>query len=258
MRRTVSWCQRLPPFGVGALLASRVAAIAEYGWPALRSRTMRRTTAGGVIRSRPYRAPVALPCAIASAVRTQIISLERTVRGMGDGSTLDVYPTPSGRIGGLIRWENYMPLARFFLYSQGVDVWVAPTLARGDGWVATMRRIAREGRCYVIGVNPCVRVDQIPADFPDRERVWQTVPQDPDWVEPGNTVIVGTNGEILAGPARYAETVLDAELDFTKVLSARRLFDPVGHYHRPDVFRLAVDAASRPVVTTLRNGHADD
>ncbi len=65
-----------------------------------------------------------------------------------------------------------MPLARFFLYSQGVDVWVAPTLATGDGWVATMRHIAREARCYVIGVNPCVRVDQIPADFPDRERVW--------------------------------------------------------------------------------------
>jgi nitrilase len=183
---------------------------------------------------------------------------ERTVWGMGDGSTLDVYPTPFGRIGGLICWENYMPLARFYLYSQGVDVWVAPTLARGDGWIATMRHIAREGRCYVIGVNPCVRVDQIPADFPDRERVWQIDPQDPEWVEPGNTVIVGTNGEILAGPARYAETVLVAELDLTKVLSARRLFDPVGHYHRPDVFRLAVDTAPRPVVTTLRNGHADD
>ena len=128
---------------------------------------------------------------------------ERTVWGMGDGSTLDTYPTPFGRIGGLICWENYMPLARFYLYSQGVDVWVAPTLATGDGWVATMRHIAREGRCYVIGVNPCLRVDQIPADFPDRERVWRTDPEDPEWVEPGNTVIVGPNGEILAGPARH-------------------------------------------------------
>ena len=103
---------------------------------------------------------------------------ERTVWGMGDGSTLDTYPTPFGRIGGLICWENYMPLARFYLYSQGVDVWVAPTLAQGDGWVATMRHIAREGRCYVIGVNPCTRVDQIPADFPDRERVWKSGPED--------------------------------------------------------------------------------
>jgi nitrilase len=88
--------------------------------------------------------------------------------------------------------------------------------------------------------------------------VWRTDPDDPEWVEPGNAVIVGTNGEILAGPALYAETVLVAELDLTKVLSARRLFDPVGPYHRPDVFRLAVDTSPRHVVTTLHNGHADE
>jgi hypothetical protein len=92
---------------------------------------------------------------------------QRTVWGMGDGSTLETFPTPFGRVGGLICWENDMPLARFFLYSQGVEVWVAPTRATGDGWVATMRHIAREGRCFVIGVNPCLLVDQIPADFPD-------------------------------------------------------------------------------------------
>jgi nitrilase len=176
---------------------------------------------------------------------------ERTVWGMGDGSTLETFPTSFGRLGGLICWENYMPLARFYLYSQGVDVWVAPTLAQGDGWVSTLRHIAREGRCFVIGVNPCLRVDQIPTDFPDRERVWQVDPDDPEWVEPGNAVIIGTNGEILAGPSRHEEAVLVAELDLTKVLSARRMFDPVGHYHRPDVFRLSVDTAPRPVVTTL-------
>ena len=71
-------------------------------------------------------------------------------------------------------------------------------------------------------------------------------------------MIVGANGEILAGPARHAETVLVAELDLIKVLSARRMFDPVGHYHRPDVFRLAVDTAQRPVVTTMRNSLSDD
>jgi predicted amidohydrolase len=174
---------------------------------------------------------------------------ERTVWGMGDGSMLEAYSTPLGRVGGLICWENYMPLARFFMYAQGVDIWVAPTLAVGDAWIATMRHIAREGRCYVIGVNPCVHVDQIPADFPDRERVWPA--GNGEWVEPGNSVIVAPSGEMLAGPARHEETILFAEVDLTAVQTARRLFDPVGHYHRPDVFRLAVDTAPRPVVTTL-------
>lgn len=178
---------------------------------------------------------------------------ERTVWGMGDGSTLDTFATPYGRLGGLICWENYMPLARFYLYSQGVDIWVAPTLAVGDAWVATMRHIAREGRCYVIGVNPCVHIDQIPADFPDRDKVWRTELDEGGWVEPGNTVIVAPDGRVLAGPARHEETILTAELDLAAVHSARRMFDPVGHYHRPDVFRLAVDTSPRPVVTRLHS-----
>ena len=95
-----------------------------------------------------------------------------------------------------------MPLARYFLYSQGVDIWAAPTLAPSDGWIATMRHIALEGRCYVIGVNPCLRADQIPADFPHRDRLWSTDPDAQDWVEPGNSVIVDPRGTILAGPAR--------------------------------------------------------
>jgi nitrilase len=173
---------------------------------------------------------------------------ERTVWGMGDGSTLPVIDAPFGRLSGLTCWENYMPLARFYLYSQGVDIWVAPTLAQGDGWVASMRHIAREGRCYVVSVNPCLHIDQIPADFPHRDAVWPTS-EEKAWIEPGNTVIVAPSGEILAGPVRQAETILTAELDTDAVRSARRLFDPVGHYNRPDVFRLAVDVSARPAVS---------
>jgi nitrilase len=174
---------------------------------------------------------------------------ERTVWGMGDGSTLPVIDTSYGRLSGLTCWENYMPLARFYLYAQGVDIWAAPTLATGDGWIASMRHIAREARCYVIGVNPCLHIDQIPAGFPSRDRVWRAEQDDAGWVEPGNSVIVGPNGDILAGPARHQETILTADIDLDAVHAARRMFDPVGHYNRPDVFRLSVDTRRRMPIT---------
>lgn len=177
---------------------------------------------------------------------------ERTVWGQGDGSTLEVVPTALGRLGGLICWENYMPLARFHLYAQGVEVWLAPTLARGDGWVATMQHIAREGRVWVVGVNPCLRVDQVPADLPDRDRMIRVLdPDDGEWLEPGNTLICDPNGEVVAGPLRHAEGILTAEIDLTRVAELRRLFDPVGHYHRPDIFELRVDTRPRPTVTII-------
>jgi nitrilase len=175
---------------------------------------------------------------------------ERTVWGMGDGSTLRTVPTPFGRIGGLICWENYMPLARFHLYAQGVDLWLAPTLATGDAWVATMRHLARENRMFVVGVNPVLHVDQVPRDFPDRDRLipqWFADAHGP-WVEEGNTVIVGPSGEILAGPVRGREETLIADLDIGSVAAARRFFDPVGHYNRPDVFQLRVDTRSLSAV----------
>ena len=141
-----------------------------------------------------------------------------------------------------------MPLARYYLYSQGVDIWAAPTLAPSDGWIATMRNIALEGRCYVIGVNPCLHLDQIPADFPHRERLWAAQEGDGGWVEHGNSVIVHPTGKILAGPAQHEETILYADVDLASVHAARRFFDPVGHYSRPDIFQLQVDTRSRPGV----------
>ncbi len=182
---------------------------------------------------------------------------ERTVWGMGDGSTLRVVDAAFGRLGGLICWENYMPLARFHLYAQGVDLWVAPTLAIGDGWIASMQHIARENRMFVIGVNPVLHIDQIPAGFPHRDRLIpdQYRAENGDWLEEGNTVIVAPSGEIIGGPVRQREETLIADLDLGDVLSARRLLDPVGHYNRPDIFRLEVDTSPRrPVVETRRPG----
>ena len=184
---------------------------------------------------------------------------ERLVWGMGDGSTLLVLDTPFGRLGGLTCWENYMPLARFFLYSEGVDIWIAPTLAAGEFWIATLRHIAREGGCYVVGINPCVHADQIPNDFPNRESLLAATEEDDDkWLEPGNTVIIAPNSKILAGPVQHEETILYAEVDLAQVHAARRMFDPVGHYHRPDVFRLAVDTRPRAAVIGFESASEDE
>ena len=184
---------------------------------------------------------------------------ERTVWGQGDGSTLRVVSTPFGRVGGLICWENYMPLARFHLYAQGVDLWVAPTLATGDAWVASMRHLARENRMFVVSVNPVLHADRIRADFPNRD---QLIPADfleqhEMWVEEGNSVIVGPDGSLIAGPVRRSEETLIAELDLGSVGAARRLLDPVGHYNRPDVFRLHVDTSQRPPVVAESFGRSE-
>ena len=175
---------------------------------------------------------------------------ERTVWGMGDGSTLPVVDTGTARISGLTCWENYMPLARFHLYAQGVDVWVAPTLAQGDGWIATMRHVARENRMFVVGVNPVLHADQIPAGFPARESLVPPgyLEQNGPWLEEGNTVIVAPDGTVIAGPVRRREEILIADLDLREVAIQRRHLDPVGHYNRPDIFRLYVDTAPRPPV----------
>ena len=159
---------------------------------------------------------------------------ERTVWGMGDGSTLPVVDTGQARIGGLICWENYMPLVRFHLYAQGIDVWLAPTLAPGDGWIATMRHLARENRMFVVGVNPVLHADQVPAGFPARDRLIAPgyLEQNGPWLEEGNTVLVAPDGSVLAGPGPRARGNLVADLDLRTVAIARRHMDPVGHYHR--------------------------
>jgi predicted amidohydrolase len=101
-----------------------------------------------------------------------------------------------------------------------------------------------------LGVNPCVHVEQIPADFPDRDLVWRA-DRDGEWVEPGNSAIVDPRGEFVAGPATNEETILFAEIDVNKGRARRRKFDPVGHYNRPDVFRLSIDLGARPAVHTF-------
>jgi nitrilase len=170
---------------------------------------------------------------------------ERMVWSPGDAAGLRVIDTALGRVGGLICWENYMPLARFSLYAQGVEIYVAPTWDEGDGWIASMRHIAREGRCWVLGAGCSIRASDVPEDFPDRARLY---PDPDEWLNSGDSVIVSPGGEIVAGPLRMEHGILSAEIDPETARAAHCTLDAAGHYNRPDVFSLRVDRSARPQV----------
>ncbi|MFI5370690.1 MAG: carbon-nitrogen hydrolase family protein [Candidatus Eisenbacteria bacterium] len=164
---------------------------------------------------------------------------ERMVWKAGEAVPPRVHDTPLGRIGGLLCWENYMPLARYALYRDGMQVLVAPTWDRADAWVASMRHIAREGRTYVIGCCQAVRRD----DIPDSRPFKRFLPADKEWVNDGNSVIVDPDGAVLAGPLNAREGILLAEIDPGKTLASRWIFDCVGHYQRDDVFEFGIRGA---------------
>lgn len=168
---------------------------------------------------------------------------ERTVWGMGDGSELGVVSTPFGVVGGLLCWENYMPLARASIYAQHCDIYLAPTWDTSDTWVATLRHIAKEGRQYVIGVAPLLRGSDVPEDL--RGSLYGL---EDDWMSRGLTTIVAPGGKVIAGPIEEREEILYADLDLAAVREQRRMFDSVGHYARPDVFTLRVDTRAKSAV----------
>jgi nitrilase len=163
---------------------------------------------------------------------------ERMVWGFGDGSGLKVIDTPVGKVGTLVCWENYMPLARYALYSQGVEVYVAPTYDSGDGWIGTMQHIAREGRCWVISSGVVLTYDDIPADFPEKQSLY---PSTEEWINPGDSAVIAPGGDVVAGPMREEKGLLYAEIDSSCVAASKRALDVAGHYSRPDIFTLRVN-----------------
>jgi len=163
---------------------------------------------------------------------------ERMVWGFGDGSSLKVVETPAGRIGSLICWENYMPLARYALYAQGVEIYIAPTYDSGEKWLTTMRHIAREAGCWVVGSGNLLHVRDLPDDFPDKERLY---PNEDEWINPGDSVVIAPGGEMVAGPMNKVDEILYHELDLEQAAAAKRSLDVVGHYSRPDIFQLQVN-----------------
>ncbi|MEN8250821.1 MAG: carbon-nitrogen hydrolase family protein, partial [Bacteroidota bacterium] len=161
---------------------------------------------------------------------------ERLVWGEGDGSTLATFSTPLGRIGGLICWENYMPLARMAMYQKGVEIYVAPTADSRESWQSTMEHIATEGRCYVIGCNQYFTRDSYPEDLRN------TIPEDrPNTLSRGGSVIVAPMGKVLAGPLYDKEGLLTAEVDLDEIVRSKMDFDVNGHYARNDIFRFMAE-----------------
>ncbi len=167
---------------------------------------------------------------------------ERFIWGEGDGSTLTVVDTPLGRVGGLICWENYMPLARMAMYAKGVEIYLAPTADGRERWQATLQHIAIEGRCFVLGCNQYATRSQYPDDLEiaDELESW------PERLCRGGSAIYSPSGECLAGPCYDEEGILVADLDPAEITRGKFDFDAVGHYARPDVFRLEVDERPQP------------
>jgi len=179
---------------------------------------------------------------------------ERMIWAAGDGSDLETYATKFGRLSGLICWENYMPLARYALYAWGTEVYVAPTWDRGEPWLSTLRHIAKEGRCYVVGCCSAIHRD----DIPDRlEFKAKYLPDEVSWINPGHSVIVDPDGRMIAGPVAEREEIIYARCTRATITGPRWQLDVAGHYGRPDIFELIVHRRPRHFLRVQEDSTAD-
>lgn len=160
---------------------------------------------------------------------------ERLVWGEGDGSTLVSFDTAIGKLGGLICWENYMPLARMAMYKKGIEIYLAPTADARDTWNASMIHIACEGRCYVIGCNQYFTKSDYPKHLQN-----ELAADRPEVLSRGGSVIVSPLGKVIAGPLYNAEGMLTADIDLDEIIRSKMDFDVTGHYNREDVFILNI------------------
>ncbi|MHA1592279.1 MAG: carbon-nitrogen hydrolase family protein [Candidatus Heimdallarchaeaceae archaeon] len=162
---------------------------------------------------------------------------ERLIWSQGDGSTLHVFDTKIGKLGGLICWENFMPLARYSMYQKGTQILAAPTWDKSPKWLSSIQFIAREGGMFVISVCQGLKKDDIPDEYDFKKNY----PADREWINSGNSCIVNPKGDIIAGPLENEKGILYAELDLSEILSSKRLFDVTGNYSRPDVFTFEIN-----------------
>ena len=154
---------------------------------------------------------------------------ERLFHGIGAGDDLVAVTTPHGRVGGLICWENRMPQARWALYQQGVQIWVAPTADDSDGWIASMQHIAIESGAFVVSVPQYIPRSAFPDDFP------LELPDQEAFGRGGAAIVKPGWGEVIAGPLYDQEGIVYADCDLRAGLHAKRWFDAVGHYSHPSL-----------------------
>ena len=157
---------------------------------------------------------------------------ERLVWTQGDGSTLAPIATQLGRIGALICWENYMPLVRYALYAQGLDLLLAPTYDEGETWLCSVRHVAKEGRIYVASASMVLHREHVPESHGLRDLVANR-----EWLKEGDSAIAAPSGSLIAGPLRREEGILMVDIDLREVVASRWNLDVAGHYARPDLFR---------------------
>ena len=175
---------------------------------------------------------------------------ERLVWAQGDGSDLEVYHLPFARVGGLICWENYMPLPRYALAAWGEQIHLAPTWDRGEPWTSSMRHIAKESRCFVVSCCQSFRKNDIPDEWSFKREYLGGIE---DWINPGSSLIADPDGKVIAGPLVHEEGILYAEVNSAQLVGPRWQLDIAGHYSRPDVFELRVHRSPRPAITDLRS-----
>lgn len=159
---------------------------------------------------------------------------ERIVWAQGNGSTLKSYDTSAGKIGGLICWENLMPLARTAIYESGAQILASPTWDKGPDWLGSMQHIAREGGLFVLSTCMTLHIDDMP------EELKKIYSEDEEWISTGSSCIISPKGKIIAGPLDSMEGLLYADIDLREIISAKRRLDVVGHYARPDVFNFSI------------------
>ena len=168
---------------------------------------------------------------------------ERLVWGFGDGSTLKTTKTSLGILGSVICWENYMPMMRMAMYNQGIQLYCAPTADDRDTWKSTIRHIALEGRCFVFSACQYLTTNAYPSSF-DISNI-----NDNNVIMKGGSSIISPLGEVLASADTKKNLIIYAEINLDEIIKGKYDFDVIGHYSRPDIFKLKVNKKSKKPVT---------